>query len=539
MYLSPKAAHAMKNRKKSQQFLAQEASTAIESAARLDIMSHPSRHRKTSIICTLGPKTSTPEMVTQLREAGMNIVRLNFSHGSHEFHGGVIANVRKSVADHPLSIARNVLAIALDTKGPEIRTGMTKDGGDVQLLAGTEVTLTVDKAFENSCDSSLIYLDYTNIVKVVSIGSLVYIDDGLISLRVEEIGESSLKTRVINTGALGSRKGVNLPGVCIDLPALSEKDRRDLKFAVEQGVDMIFASFIRKAADVHEVRECLGPDGTHIKIVSKIENQEGVQNFDSILAVTDGIMVARGDLGIEIPYEKVFVAQKMMISKCNLAGKPVICATQMLESMIQNPRPTRAEVSDVANAVLDGADCVMLSGETAKGAYPVEAVRMMAQIATEAESAVHYKMLKNTLMRSVPGNLNASEPVAMSVVIAASSHDCKCIVTLTHSGESARLISKFRPKCPIIVVSREQHILRQTHLCRGCFPVYYDKPRDDSREIDMDNRHQFGMRAALDEGFVQPGDTVIITYGWLFGEGNRSLTDFRITKVPYEWKTAQ
>eukprot|EP00301_Raphidiophrys_heterophryoidea_P018498 c3492_g1_i1.p1 GENE.c3492_g1_i1~~c3492_g1_i1.p1 ORF type:complete len:538 (+),score=160.64 c3492_g1_i1:95-1708(+) len=536
MYLNPnsaakRATGGIKNRKKSQQFFAQEASTALESAARLDIMSNPSRHRKTSIICTLGPKTSTVEKVTALREAGMNIVRLNFSHGSYEFHGGVIANVRESVEKHPLSLTKKILAIALDTKGPEIRTGMTKDGGDVVLEADSEVTVTVDRAFENSCDANLVFVDYPNIVKVVSVGSLVFIDDGLISLRVEAINEKSLTTRVINTGALGSKKGVNLPGVRVDLPALSEKDRKDLRFAVEQGVDMIFASFIRKAEDVHEVRECLGSDGAHIKIVSKIENQEGVQNFDQILAVTDGIMVARGDLGIEIPYEKVFVAQKMMISKCNLAGKPVICATQMLESMIQNPRPTRAEVSDVANAVLDGADCVMLSGETAKGAYPVEAVSMMAQICTEAESAVHYKMLKNTLMRSVPGSLDNSEPVAMSVVIAASSHDCKCIVTLTHSGESARLISKFRPKCPIIVVSREAHILRQVHLHRGCFPVYYPEPRHESRDVDMDNRHQFGMQAALDEGFVNPGDTVIVTYGWLFGEGNRSLTDFRITKV--------
>ena len=372
---------------------------------------------------------------------------------------------------------------------------------------------------EKNGDKDTIYVDYTNLPKVISPGGLIYIDDGLISLEVTEVGGDFVKTRVVNSGKLGSRKGVNLPNINVDLPAVSEKDRGDLLFGVEQNVDMVFASFIRKAEDVRAVREVLGEKGAHIKIISKIENHEGVRNFDSILAETDGVMVARGDLGIEIDAQKVFLAQKMMISKCNIAGKPVICATQMLESMTFNPRPTRAEVSDVANAVLDGSDCVMLSGETAKGDYPIEAVTMMANICREAETATFRLPLFNAL-RDLTKNLSPSESVACSAVNAATESNAGVIIVLTISGDSSRLIAKYRPRCPIITVTRNPHTARCAHLSRGCHPLYYNKERLADWQEDVEARVQAALDMAKAKGLVQVGQPVVAVQGWRGGRGN-------------------
>ena len=339
---------------------------------------------------------------------------------------------------------------------------------------------------------------------------------------------------MVNSGKLGSKKGCNLPNIDVDLPALSEKDKADLAFSVEQGVDMVFASFIRKASDVKEVRACLvaadATVGKRIKIISKIENHEGVRNFDAILKETDGVMVARGDLGIEIPAQKVFIAQKMMIAKCNRAGKPVICATQMLESMTFNPRPTRAEVSDVANAVLDGADCVMLSGETAKGNYPLEAVAMMGAVCKEAESAISYRHVAADMMDSISTPTDTPASVASSAVTAANTGECAGIVCLSTTGETARLISKFRPRCPIFIVSRDLMTCRQAHLSRGCYPVPYTKEVVQPWERDVNERIEHCLNQAVLTKMLNSGDSIVAVHGWK--SGGHSTNTVRVLTVP-------
>ena len=516
------------------QAVSQDARCMLDHSSKLDIYSPPAANRATGIICTIGPGTKAPEKLTMLRECGLNIVRMNFSHGSYEYHGEVVANARKSCEETPLD--GRLVGIALDTKGPEIRTGALKDDAKtVDLVKGATLTVTTDAAKKDECGTDLIYMDYVNLPKVMNVGQSIMVDDGLIELKVLSIDAAAgtLSCEVVNAGKLGGKKGCNLPEVDVDLPALSEKDKADLAFAVSQNVDMIFASFIRKAQDVRDVRACLvAADenvGKRIRIISKIENHEGMRNFDEILAETDGVMVARGDLGIEIPTAKVFLAQKMMIAKCNIAGKPVICATQMLESMTSNPRPTRAEASDVANAVLDGADCVMLSGETAKGDYPREAVSVMHEVCKEAEAALFYKALAADIDASVPRPLDVNESVANACVNAATYHEARAVITLTSTGTSARLLSKYRPRCPIVVVCRDEHIGAACNLHRGCMPFLYGTPKPTDGSADVEARFHFGIKKALDVGLCQKGDTVALAYGSQTGVA--SLTNFRMAVV--------
>ncbi|TKC47055.1 hypothetical protein EI555_016038, partial [Monodon monoceros] len=539
-----------------QQLHAAMADTFLEHMCRLDIDSPPITARNTGIICTIG-------------EWGCP---LPLKHGlPGTYHRETIKNVREateSFASDP--ILYRPVAVALDTKGPEIRTGLIKGSGtaEVELKKGATLKITLDNAYMEKCDENTLWLDYKNICKVVDVGSKIYVDDGLISLQVKQKGPDFLVTEVENGGSLGSKKGVNLPGAAVDLPAVSEKDIQDLKFGVEQDVDMVFASFIRKASDVHAVRKVLGEKGKNIKIISKIENHEGVRRFDEILEASDGIMVARGDLGIEIPAEKVFLAQKMVIGRCNRAGKPVICATQMLESMIKKPRPTRAEGSDVANAVLDGADCIMLSGETAKGDYPLEAVRMQHLIAREAEAAMFHLKLFEELARASSRSTDLMEAMAMGSVEA--SYKClaaaliiareaeaaiyhlqlfeelrrlspitsdpteaaavgaveasfKCcsgaIIVLTKSGRSAHQVSRYRPRAPIIAVTRNHQTARQAHLYRGIFPVVCKDPVQEAWAEDVDLRVNLAMNVGKARGFFKTGDVVIVLTGWRPGSG--------------------
>jgi pyruvate kinase len=500
----------------------------------IDIDTPPPVHRLTGIICTIGPASKGIDTLIEMIRKGMNIARLNFSHGSHEYHAGTIAAVREAVKlySEQENIPMCPVGIALDTKGPEIRTGLLADGGatgEVELLRGKLIKVTTSAEFAEKCSADNLYVDYKNIVKVVEPGNRIYVDDGLISLLVLSVQADHVMCKIENGGKLGSRKGVNLPGVAVDLPAVSEKDKQDLLFGVEQQVDMVFASFIRSAAGVNEIRQLLGEKGKNILIISKIENHEGVKRIDEIIDASDGIMVARGDLGIEIPGEKVFLAQKMIISRCNAAGKPVICATQMLESMVSKPRPTRAESSDVANAVLDGADCVMLSGETAKGDYPVEAVHMMHKVSLEAEAAMYMNSIFTELSLKTPSPCGPSTAIALAAVSAAIKLPAGAIIALTTTGQTAHQLSKYKPRCPIIAISRNAQTTRQGHLWRGIMPLLYSAPKHDDWSQDVDERVNAGIAFGLSRGFFSKGDHVVIITGWRRGPG--STNTMRIQTV--------
>ncbi|CAF0707522.1 unnamed protein product [Brachionus calyciflorus] len=514
-----------------------QAKSYLEHLSRLDIDSEPHAFRHTGIICTIGPACrDLPKMIDMIK-SGMNIARLNFSHGTYDYHAGSIKNIREAAEALKNTEFERPVAIALDTKGPEIRTGLIKGSAtaEVELVKGNKVNIVIDTKFSENCDENNVFVDYPNIVKIVKVGSVIFIDDGLLSLVVAGVVGDVVETVVENGGLLGSKKGVNLPGLPVDLPAVSEKDKADLAFAVEQNVDMVFASFIRDGEGVREVRRALGEKGKHILVVSKVENHQGVKNFDEILRESDGIMCARGDLGIEIPPQKVFIAQKMMMSKCNKAGKPIICATQMLESMTKKPRPTRAEVSDVANAVLDGADCVMLSGETAKGDYPIECLKMMHAVAREAESALFHKEMFESLRYENYKIGDSITSIAIAAVEASFHSKATSIVVLTTSGHSAHLIAKYRPRCPIVSVTRSDVAARQMHLWRGLFPLLITDTKkalpDNGDEwiADVENRVQKGLDFAIAQGFSVKGDNIVVVTGWRGGSGNTNT--LRILQV--------
>ncbi|CAI2367740.1 unnamed protein product [Moneuplotes crassus] len=454
--------------------------------------------RKSKIICTLGPSCSTLEVLLQMLDAGMNVARLNFSHGDHESHAEMVNKLREAKKLRP----GNSCGILLDTKGPEIRTGYLKDHKPVSFTKDQELEILTDYEIEG--DSTKITCSYEALPTTVKPDDQILIADGAVVCHVLECSKDSVKVRVMNDATIGEKKNMNLPGIEVQLPTLTEQDELDLvDFGIKEGVDIIAASFIRKASDVEYIRDVLGPRGAYIKIISKIENQEGLENFDEILKVSDGIMVARGDLGMEIPTEKVFLAQKYMVQKCNSWSKPCIVATQMLESMVKNPRPTRAEASDVANAILDGADCVMLSGETAGGKFPVQAVKMMAKIATEAEGTINYPKLHLELVSKSPTLIETNELLASACAQAAFGLNIDLIIVITRTGRMARLVSKYRPSQKILACSTSFPVVRQINLMRGC--IGYRVPSFQGIDKILQNL----IKAAKSMGYCSSGNVVI------------------------------
>lgn len=453
--------------------------------------------RKSKIVCTIGPASESLENIKKLILAGMNVARLNFSHGDFEEHGARINTIRQASKE-----LNKTVAILLDTKGPEIRTGKL-EVEPIELVQDEYLTLTTEEILGNQDRISITYSELPNDVQV---GSTILIDDGLIGLTVVDIQGTEIKTRIVNGGTIKSKKGVNVPGVNISLPGITEKDTNDILFGIEQDIDFIAASFVRKASDVQEIRELLEKNNaSHIQIISKIENQQGVDNLDEILEASDGLMVARGDLGVEIPAEDVPLAQKLMIQKCNVAGKPVITATQMLDSMQRNPRPTRAEASDVANAILDGTDAIMLSGETAAGKYPVESVLTMSRIAEKAESALNHHEI--FMKQQTAQETTVTEAISQSVAISALDLNAKAIISSTVTGHTARVVSKYRPKAPIIAVTTQERTMRQLSLVWGVTPVFGQVASS------TDELLETAIKGGKDSGLVQTGDLVVITAG--------------------------
>ena len=454
--------------------------------------------KKTKIVCTMGPNSNDLEVMRKLVQGGMDIARFNFSHGDHEEQKermDALKKIREEEGKH--------IAILLDTKGPEIRTGLLKDGKKVELVEGETFVLTTEEIVG---DNTRVSITYEGLVEDVKVGGKILIDDGLIELEVTEIEGTEITCKIINGGELGQRKGVNVPNVPIRLPAITEKDKDDIRFGVEQDVDFIAASFVRNAECIREIkallRECGAP---YTPVIAKIENAEGIENLDEILEIADGIMVARGDLGVEIPAEEVPYIQKMMINKCKECYKPVITATQMLDSMMRNPRPTRAEVTDVANAVYDGTDAVMLSGETAQGKYPLEALRMMVQICENTEMHLNHEEI---LLKMKDQRLrDTTSALGYATVSTAANLDAACIIAPTGSGATARVISKFHPKMDVLAVSPNARALRRMQIYWGVRP--YESLEFDTTEAICEN----AINVALEQNYVKSGDITVLTAG--------------------------
>ncbi|MCL2387620.1 MAG: pyruvate kinase [Defluviitaleaceae bacterium] len=463
--------------------------------------------RKTKIIATIGPASKDLETIKQMINAGMNAARFNFSHETHEYHGKLIDAVVE--AREALGMP---IPLILDTKGPEIRT-KTFDSGKVYLEQGMEFTLTTEDIVG---DQSRVAVTYENLPRDLKVGNRVLIDDGLIEMKVTEIDGKNIKCVLVNSGFLGNRKGINIPDVFVDLPSLTEKDVEDIKFGISRGVDWIAASFVRTANDIEVIRKVLDINGgEQIKIIAKIESRDGVDNIDKILEVADAVMVARGDLGVEIPPEEVPIVQKELIRRCIMVGKPVITATHMLESMCSNPRPTRAEASDVANAIFDGSDVVMLSGETAGGKYPVRSIEMMAKIACEAEKNINFDAKHADRFRSK----NITNAISYAAVSTAADMGASCIVPVTDSGFAARMVARSRPSCPILAVTADPVVYRQLNLSWGCTPVLSEKPFEGDSEV-FDTAEELIVKT----GLVKNGEIFIALAGVPVGKAGATNT---------------
>jgi len=455
--------------------------------------------RRTKIVATLGPATDDPDVLRKMLASGLDVARFNFSHGDYESHKARIDSFRETCDE-----THSTVALLADTKGPEIRLG-TFEGGKAELVTGKLFTLTTEAVEGNSTQASV---TYDGLPADVNTGTRILLDDGLIELVVESISGATITTKIINGGKISDRKGVNVPGVSLDMPYISAKDRTDIRFFVENRFDFIAASFVRSADDVKEIRDEVNriDSSCKIKIISKIENAEGVTNADSILAVSDGLMIARGDLGVEVEYEELPIIQKDLIQRSIRQGKPVITATQMLESMINNPRPTRAETSDVANAIYDGTSAIMLSGETATGKYPAEALAAMAKIAERIERAIDYRQ---NFFRRGESKAEVSITNAISHATVTTSHDLNtsAILTVSMSGSTAHYVSKFRPRCPIIACTPDPVARRQLKLVWGVTPLLT------KQETDTTALFTNAVNVALNAGIIKEGELIVLTAG--------------------------
>ena len=461
--------------------------------------------RKTKIICTIGPASESEEKLRELMIAGMNVARFNFSHGSHEEH--------KKKFDRVIKISNELgipVATLLDTKGPEIRL-KDIEGGKTELVVGQKFILTTEDILGNN---EKVSITYKNLKNDISAGTTILIDDGLIEMVVDSIEETDIICTVVNGGPISNHKGVNVPGAVLSMPYISEVDRSDIMFGCDMGFDFIAASFVRCKKDILEVRKILDEHNSHMKIIAKIENMQGIENLEDILTVSDGIMVARGDMGVEIPMEEVPVVQKRMIKMAEAQGKHVVTATQMLDSMIKNPRPTRAEVADVANAIYDGTTAIMLSGESAAGLYPVEAVKTMSQIAERAEQDIDY----NSRMKRREHIDSFDVTTAISHATCTTAMDLKvaAIITVTISGFTAGMISRYKPSCPIIACSVSPRICRQLSLSWGVTPIWI------ARESTAEDLFDEAVRAAEEAGYIKKGDKVVLTAGVPLGVSGRT-----------------
>lgn len=460
--------------------------------------------RKTKIVCTIGPASESKETLKQLIEAGMNVARLNFSHGNHEEHALRIKTIRETAEE-----MNAVVGILLDTKGPEIRTHQMENDA-IELETGQKIAISMTELVGTT---EVFSISYEKLIEDVKENSIILLDDGLIELRVvsTDVEKGLIHTIVENAGTLKNKKGVNVPGVSVQLPGITEKDASDICFGIEQNVDFIAASFVRRATDVLEIRQLLEKNNAeHIQIIPKIENQEGVDNIDDILKVSDGLMVARGDLGVEIPAEEVPVVQKDLIKRCNKVGKPVITATQMLDSMQRNPRPTRAEASDVANAILDGTDAIMLSGETAAGLYPVESVSTMAKIAERIEETLDHKAIVRA--QSKEQGISMTDSIAQSVAYTSINLKVSAILAPTESGYTAKTIAKYRPGVSVVAVTSSNITARKLALVWGVIPIVAQKVRN------TDDILELSVQEGLKYGYVSYGDVVVITAGVPVGQ---------------------
>ena len=475
--------------------------------------------RKTKIICTLGPSTDKGDVLKELVLAGMDVARFNFSHADHQEHLGRLEKLQALRDEFNIPVAT-----LLDTKGPEIRIGMFKDDKKIHLSEGQTFTLTTE---DIEGDETKISISYPNLINDIKVGTTILIDDGLIEMIVEEITSTDIICKVKNGGTVSSRKGVNVPGIDLTMPYISDKDREDIVFAIEHDYDFIAASFVRTAKDVEEIRKILDKYNSQTKIIAKIENLQGIQNIDEIIDAADGIMIARGDMGVEIPYEDVPVLQKQIIEKVYNSGKQVITATQMLDSMIKNPRPTRAETTDVANAIYDGTSAIMLSGETANGKYPVDALKTMIRIAIRTENDIDYKKRFNK-RDDLCAKPDITEAISRATVTTAHDLNAQLIITVTTSGRTARMISRFRPETHIMGCTTDPKVCRQLNMAWGVTPLLIDVEHDTFELIDHT------IQAVENAGYLKDGELAIFTAGVPLGtSGTTNMIKVQIAGSKY------